>query len=80
MIYFLHIDTFVSQKLSCYWAYKQVFNFSNPFYEEVEKFLTKFDILNIFVSLNIDLNTAIFFSGIGGLYTPGHFLTSDSLK
>ena len=49
-----------------------MFKLGNPFHEKIEELFSDFDVVSILVALGRPLNTAIFFSGMGGMKMAGH--------
>ena len=74
-MYLFHLDAFVAKELLGDGWGENVFNFADPFHEEVEEFSANLDQFCIFGALDDAIGTVIFFSGTGGIYMPGHFLT-----
>lgn len=58
----------------------QVPDLAQSLQKVIEKFLSDFNILSVLVALNVVRVTAIFFSGMGGIYKAGHTFTSDSRR
>lgn len=58
----------------------EVFDLAESLQEVIEELLPYLDVLCVFVPLGVVCGTAIFFSGMGGMYSAGHSLTSDSLR
>lgn len=58
----------------------QMPDLAQPFKEVIKELLSDFNIFSIFVALNGLTGTAIFFSGMGGMYKAGHTFTSDSRR
>lgn len=78
--YLLHVDGLIPEEFLGGRGAVEVFDLAESFQEIIEELFPNLDVFCVFIALYELCGTAIFFSGMGGMYNAGHSLTNDSLR